>query len=192
MCFPAQGPECHYEDTIFAQYVLDTIAAHNASEPMFYSWCPHIVHAPLEAPTAALNRFNFMGGVAKGKQEYWRQLYMSMVSVMDTAIGQVVDRLKAKAMYNDTLIVFSADNGGPIYWSGIGGANNWPLRGGKGSNWEGGASQLVGFWRPDPAYNAWPQTDGLGGTLGLVRNVRGLSRGGPNRSSCSRGGPSAC
>jgi len=41
-------------------------------------------------------------------------------------------------------VAFSADNGGPVYWSidkawnGGGGANNWPLLGGKASNWEGG------------------------------------------------------
>ena len=41
------------------------------------------------------------------------------------------------------MLVFSADNGGPVYWSpgswfGGGGANNWPLKGGKASPWEGG------------------------------------------------------
>ncbi len=33
---------------------------------------------------------------------------------------------------------YHADNGGPIYNNGTAGANNWPLRGGKMSNWEGG------------------------------------------------------
>ena len=41
-------------------------------------------------------------------------------------------------LYDDTLIVFSADNGGPVYCAGCAGANNWPLRGGKASNWQGG------------------------------------------------------
>ena len=48
------------------------------------------------------------------------------------------------------MFVFSADNGGPAYWSidpswnGGGGANNWPLKGSKGSNWEGGV-RVVAF-----------------------------------------------
>lgn len=41
-------------------------------------------------------------------------------------------------MWDNTLFVFSADNGGPIYFNGSGGANNWPLKGGKMNNWEGG------------------------------------------------------
>lgn len=41
-------------------------------------------------------------------------------------------------MFNNTLIVLSADNGGPVYMQGRGGGNNFPLRGGKAGNWEGG------------------------------------------------------
>merc|ERR1740121_1141039 len=41
-------------------------------------------------------------------------------------------------MFNNTLIVFTSDNGGPIYRKGSVGANNFPLKGGKASNWEGG------------------------------------------------------
>jgi len=41
-------------------------------------------------------------------------------------------------MWDDLLIVFSTDNGGPIYNNGTAGANNFPLKGGKMNNWEGG------------------------------------------------------
>jgi arylsulfatase I/J len=61
-----------------------------------------------------------------------------MVNWLDTAVGNVTSLLKAKKMYDRTLIVFSSDNGGPIYFGGGSGANNYPLRGGKASNWQGG------------------------------------------------------
>jgi len=67
-----------------------------------------------------------------------RHFYQSMVNYMDTAIGNVLAALKSKGLYDNTLIVFSSDNGGPIYNNGTAGANNYPLRGGKASNWEGG------------------------------------------------------
>merc|ERR1712196_765670 len=43
-------------------------------------------------------------------------------------------------MWENTLMVVSSDNGGPIYYlrGMYGGATNWPLKGGKLSDWEGG------------------------------------------------------
>ena len=70
--------------------------------------------------------------------------YAAMCSFWDASIGNITDALKAKGMWNNTLFVFSSDNGGPVYWSvepsfphGAGGNNN-PLKGGKVSAWEGG------------------------------------------------------
>ena len=53
--------------------------------------------------------------------------------------------------FNDTLIIFSTDNGGAIYGNGSAGGSNWPLRGGKGSIWQGGVrgvSWAAGGWLP--------------------------------------------
>jgi arylsulfatase I/J len=47
-----------------------------------------------------------------------------------------VDALVAKRMWENTLMVFTSDNGGPIYVPAS--ANNYPHRGGKYSDWEGG------------------------------------------------------
>ena len=49
-----------------------------------------------------------------------------MVNFADLAIGNMTKKLKEKDMYDDTVIVFSADNGGPIYGNGSAGANNYP------------------------------------------------------------------
>ena len=62
----------------------------------------------------------------------------AMVTYMDDAFGKVIDALKEKGMYEDTLIVFHTDNGGEIMAAGLCGGNNWPLTGGKFSNFEGG------------------------------------------------------
>ena len=63
-----------------------------------------------------------------------------MATAMDSAIGRVVAALKESGLYNDTLIVFTGDNGGQIF----SGGNNWPLRGNKGTIWEGG-TRVPGF-----------------------------------------------
>jgi len=46
-------------------------------------------------------------------------------------IGNVTDLLRAEGLWNDTLVTFSSDNGGPVYSNGTSGGSNWPLRGGK-------------------------------------------------------------
>ena len=63
-----------------------------------------------------------------------RMTYAAMTNFLDDSVKMLVDTFKAKGMWNDTLLLFVSDNGGPIY---IGG-NNHPLRGGKYSEFEGG------------------------------------------------------
>merc|ERR1712070_913647 len=92
---------------------------------------PHIVHTPLQVPQAHLDHFSFI-------KESHRQFYHAMVHFVDEAIGNVTQLLKSEGLWDDTLVVLHADNGGPIYNSGNAGANNYPLKGGKMSNWEGG------------------------------------------------------
>ena len=74
-----------------------------------------------------------------------RRQYAAQCSFWDEILGNVTAALKAKpGMWENTLLVFSSDNGGPAYWSLTpsfphgSGANNWPLKGSKTSNWEGG------------------------------------------------------
>merc|ERR1712137_1232352 len=46
--------------------------------------------------------------------------------------------LKQRGIWDNAVVVFHADNGGEIIFDGMCGGNNWPLRGGKFSNFEGG------------------------------------------------------
>ena len=55
---------------------------------------------------------------------------------MDDTIKNLTTALKDKGMWENTLVVFTTDNGGPIYEPGS--SNNYPLRGGKYSDFEGG------------------------------------------------------
>lgn len=58
--------------------------------------------------------------------------YQRMIHHMDEGIGRVMDRLRAKYLDRDTLVVFTSDNGGERY------SDNWPLVGGKMDLTEGG------------------------------------------------------
>lgn len=49
----------------------------------------------------------------------------AMVSYMDAVVGNVTTTVKAKGMWEKTLVIGSSDNGGPVYAGG--GSNNHPL-----------------------------------------------------------------
>ena len=67
-----------------------------------------------------------------------RDIYKAMVLDMDDAVKDIVKSLKKNDLYNDTVIVFTTDNGGAISH----GASNWPLRGTKGTMFEGGTKAV--------------------------------------------------
>lgn len=66
-----------------------------------------------------------------------RKIVESMTLFADFAYGAIQDALISRGVWNDTLMVFSSDNGGQANLA-FGGGNNYPLRGSKGSDWEGG------------------------------------------------------
>lgn len=117
---------------------MDTIQAHDPSIPLFYNYDFHIVHEPLEVPAVYHEKFDFMAKSAAGDFQGHRQTYASMVNFMDGAVGNITDLLKTKGMWDDTIIFFQSDNGGPSFAGSSHTANNWPLMGTKMHNWEGG------------------------------------------------------
>ena len=76
----------------------------------------------------------------KDNNSFDRQAMEAMMTCADEVALNVTTALKARGMWDDTLIVFSADNGGPQYWA----ANNYPFRGGKMNDFEGGV-RVISF-----------------------------------------------
>ena len=96
---------------------------------------PFFLHVPFNAP-----HFPFQGpgdGQRKvtpkqGWQTGDRTTYASMVESLDTNVGRIVDAIDSRGLAENTLIVFTSDNGGDVH------ARNAPLAGGKGKLSEGG------------------------------------------------------
>lgn len=107
--------------------------------PFFLYLAYNAPHSPLQAKADDLKLY------ANIKDEK-RRTYAAMVHAVDRGVGLVVDALKATGTFNNTLIVFLSDNGGKL---GLG-ANNTPLKQGKGSVCEGGFRV--------PMFFHWPGT----------------------------------
>ena len=122
------GPD-NYEEGLFRERALKIINNHDPSVPLFLYYAPHIVHTPLQVPESYVTKFSFI-------PDHDRRYYHAMVNYLDDVVGDLVSALKNRGMWDNLLLVTSSDNGGPVYPGG--GANNYPLKGGKMSDWQGG------------------------------------------------------
>lgn len=77
-----------------------------------------------------------------------------MLSKLDESVGTIVNQLHRSNMLQDSLIVFSTDNGGPAAGFNLNAASNWPLRGVKNTLWEGGVRGAGMIWYPHLKYKA--------------------------------------
>jgi arylsulfatase A-like enzyme len=98
----------------------------HAGRPFFAYLAFNAVHAPLQAPADEIAKFN------TGDKN--RDTLLAMGKRLDDAIGKIVATLKQTGAWDNTLIFFISDNGGPLAQT----ANNTPLRGGKHQDYEGG------------------------------------------------------
>lgn len=100
----------------------------NSDKPFFLYLPFSSVHAPLQATASDLERF------AHVKNEKRRTL-LAMLHAMDRNVGRVLDKIEAEGLENNTLVFFLSDNGGQPTDNY---SYNMPLRGTKGSYYEGG------------------------------------------------------
>jgi len=129
--------EKEYLTEAFAREAKDFITRHKDG-PFFLYLSLNAVHTPMQAPDTYLERFPDI----TDKQ---RRMHAAMVSAMDDAVGGVLGTLKTNGLYDNTLVLFLSDNGGPTQANG---ADNTPFSGGKGTVMEGGIRV--------PLFMQWP------------------------------------
>ena len=96
-------------------------------------------HTPMQATPELLER-------VKHIKEEPRRTYAAMVVGMDDAVGTILKQLRGDGLEERTLIFFLSDNGGPMIKSN--GSLNTPLRGWKGTMWEGGVRvPFIAQWK---------------------------------------------
>ncbi len=106
------------------------------SRPFYLNLCFYNVHTPLEAKEEDVNYFK-----QKLNSDFHHQneTYAAMVKSLDTNVGRLLDKLEELKIVNNTIVIFISDNGGYINgYKGKKVTDNFPLRSGKGSLYEGG------------------------------------------------------
>jgi arylsulfatase B/arylsulfatase I/J len=120
---------------VIEEYSSTTSTQEKSGNPLFLYLAFQAVHAPDEVPEHYMEPY----------ENLWpdnplRRIYAGMLTAADEGIGNVTAALKAAGMWEDTLIVFTTDNGGPTQTCSAQGSSNGLKRGGKCSVWDGGTT----------------------------------------------------
>lgn len=132
-------PEGHATD-LFTTWACDYLKRQKADQPFFLYLAYNAPHAPIQPPAEWLEKVKKREPNLADK----RAKLVALIEHMDDGVGKVLATLKEAGLDRDTLVIFTSDNGGQLDL----GANNGPIRGTKGSMYEGGLKE--------PMAVAWP------------------------------------
>jgi len=140
----------------------------NSKSPFFLMYSLYAVHNPLQAPADLIKKYQTkqkqLGLQAKdrfAKDEDWMKnetdwkrrlqqdnpVYAAMIENMDANIGRILDKLTQLGIDDNTLVIFTSDNGGLSTAEGSP-TSNAPLKAGKGWLYEGGIRvPLIMYWK---------------------------------------------
>ena len=140
-----------YTTNLIGSESVRLIEQHDISKPLFLYVPFNAPHSPFQAPQPYLDMYIHI----KVKN---RRTYAAMVTCMDDVIGQIIAALDKRGMMRNTLIIFCSDNGGVERV-----ANNSPLRGSKGTLYEGGVRV--------PAIAVWHGVLGAGAVVNEALHI---------------------
>ncbi len=138
-------PDQHIEDRMAEEAVewMEKVK----DGPFFMNYWMFSVHAPFDAKKALIEKYR--AEVDPGNPQR-SPTYAAMIESMDDAVGTLLDALDQFGIADNTIVIFSSDNGGNMYneIDGTTPTSNAPLRGGKATMFEGGVRM--------PQVIAWP------------------------------------
>ena len=95
-----------YFTTLIGNEAVNIIKNHDTAKPLFLYVASLAPHAPYQAPRQDIDAYKNAPG------DEHRHTYAAMITDLDTQVGRIVAALKQKNMLDNTLIIFSSDNGG--------------------------------------------------------------------------------
>lgn len=131
-------PKGQYLADFLTEHAVDFIERHK--DQPFFLYLPHFgVHAPHEAKPELIKKFKDKPPVGGHKDP----AYAAMIASVDESVGRILATLEKLNLTDNTLVIFASDNGGVGGYgrAGLdkeGVTDNAPLKGGKGTLYEGG------------------------------------------------------
>ena len=119
-----------YLTDVLSREAVDFINRH-AKEPFFLCLAYNAPHRPLQAPEKLIRSYAASGELTEEVATVY-----AMIETMDAGIGDVLGTLRKNGVEDDTIVVFTSDNG-PVL-DGVMQRYNGPFRGAKGDVLEGG------------------------------------------------------
>lgn len=131
-----------YGDPLFAKKAVEFLkqkatptpeAEEEEKKPWFLYLAFQNIHWPLQAPDEYVSLYENNTGNSIG-----RKIVCAMAKQLDDAVGTVTNTLDELGLWENTLVIFSSDNGGPTHRDEATESNNYPFRGGKNTLYQGG------------------------------------------------------
>lgn len=132
-----------YADDEFTSYLLNFVdSTSNLGKPFFAYYAMNLTHPPL-SPTPDDPEYTTWNFDVRGNGD--KRFFPSMVKYMDKLIGQIADHIATLGLAENTLIIYSGDNGTPRPV--LSQFNGFTVRGGKHSTTEPGTNvPLIMYW----------------------------------------------
>jgi arylsulfatase A-like enzyme len=149
--FKERTPQEHIEDRMADEAV--SWMEKNKDRPFYLNYWMFSVHAPFDAKRANIEKHRSRANPADPQHS---PTYAAMVESMDDAIGTLLNALDRLQIADNTIIIFTSDNGGNMYnqVDDTTPTSNAPLRGGKATMFEGGTRV--------PGVIVWPSITAAG------------------------------
>ena len=145
------GPEGEYLPDRLTDETIDFLKKRDKDRPFLAYLAFYTVHTPIQAAPRHLDKYEKRrAGMSEDPDEViaerngktrvrqGRADYASMVQAMDDNVGRLMDTLEGLGIDDDTVVIFTSDNGGFSTVRRPGPTSNAPLRSGKGWCYEGG------------------------------------------------------
>ncbi|KAG8199694.1 hypothetical protein JTE90_022143 [Oedothorax gibbosus] len=142
----AWGYNGTYGTELYTMKTKEVIMKHNPAKPLFLYVSQQAPHSgrfsnPIQVPDKYVKPL-------VGIQDEQRRKFAGMVSALDHSVGEIFEALEKSKMLDNTIFIFTTDNGGAV--DGTDGClgSNYPLRGSKYNLWEGGVRGVSFVWSP--------------------------------------------